>query len=308
MNLLRYTLLLPVLAALAYTSACSGPTGKELDTPTSGQITLAVDASFKPIIASTIATFEDAYPAAKIKPVYTSEGAAFNMLMQDSARMVVASRGLSAQEAAYFAKRQITPHQYPYAVDAVAVVLHRANPDTLLTLDQLKGIVSGQTKTWPGRAEAVQPVADAGSSANLEYLKTRLGVAELPPTLYATGSNESVIDYVAAHPGAIGFIGVGTVADTESPAAQGFVRKIRVASIADAAIARDSNSYQPYQAYLQLKKYPLARTVYIVSREARAGLGTGFAAWALSDKGQRIILKAGLLPKAMPVRIINLGK
>jgi phosphate transport system substrate-binding protein len=38
------------------------------------------------------------------------------------------------------------------------------------------------------------------------------------------------------------------------------------------------------------------------------GLGNGFIAFAASDPGQRIVLKAGLLPAIAPVRIVNFGK
>ena len=78
-------------------------------------------------------------------------------------------------------------------------------------------------------------------------------------------------------------------------------------SLSEEETATEDNAYAPYQAYLQLKKYPLARMLYIVSGEARSGLGTGFASWALSEKGQRIVLKAGLLPATMPVRVVQIN-
>jgi phosphate transport system substrate-binding protein len=56
-----------------------------------------------------------------------------------------------------------------------------------------------------------------------------------------------------------------------------------------------------------LKQYPLRRQVIIISREARTGLGSGFATFVASDKGQRIILKAGMVPAKMPVRIVEVS-
>jgi phosphate transport system substrate-binding protein len=53
------------------------------------------------------------------------------------------------------------------------------------------------------------------------------------------------------------------------------------------------------------RKYPFLRDLYIVSREARAGLGTGFATYVASDDGQRIILRSGLMPATQPVRVIE---
>jgi phosphate transport system substrate-binding protein len=51
----------------------------------------------------------------------------------------------------------------------------------------------------------------------------------------------------------------------------------------------------------------LYRTVYIISREARAGLGSGFTAFVAGDKGQRIILKSGLVPATAPIRIVEIN-
>ena len=50
----------------------------------------------------------------------------------------------------------------------------------------------------------------------------------------------------------------------------------------------------------------MIRTWYIVSREARAGLGTGLASFLASERGQRIILKSGLVPATMPVRLVEI--
>ena len=65
--------------------------------------------------------------------------------------------------------------------------------------------------------------------------------------------------------------------------------------------------YQPYQAYMAQGKYPLLRDVVMISREARSGLASGFMAFVASDKGQRIVLKSGLVPATMPIRIIEVN-
>ena len=58
-------------------------------------------------------------------------------------------------------------------------------------------------------------------------------------------------------------------------------------------------------AYIALKQYPLIREVYMINREGRAGLGTGFVSFVAGDQGQRIIRLMGMLPATMPVRIVK---
>jgi phosphate transport system substrate-binding protein len=36
------------------------------------------------------------------------------------------------------------------------------------------------------------------------------------------------------------------------------------------------------------------------------GLGSGFLTYVANDKGQRVVLKAGLVPATMPVRIVEI--
>jgi len=283
--------------------------GAELDTPISGTIYIAVDEVAMPIIRSTIATFESSYSDAKIKAQVIPQEIGFQLLLRDSVRLVVGSRKLNAQEKAAFAQRTITPHEYVYAQDAVAVIVHPASTDTLMSLSRIARMLNGQETTWPNTNLKVIPVLESGSGANAAFLQEKLKLpASFSKYIYATGSTEKVVAYVAATPGAVGFIGVGYISDSDAPSARGFLKSIKVVSVSETEIATEENSFAPYQAYLQLKKYPLARLLYIVSGEARSGLGTGFAAWALSDKGQRIVLKAGLLPATMPVRVIEVNK
>ena len=63
--------------------------------------------------------------------------------------------------------------------------------------------------------------------------------------------------------------------------------------------ARVDNSYKPFQAYLYYDDYPLARPIYILLNDPRNGLSWGFSNFLQSDRGQRIILKAGLLPEVL---------
>ena len=58
------------VAALVVAVACQerGKDGKLLDTPTSGNIRVAVDETLRPIIAAHIDSFQGLYPAAKVRP------------------------------------------------------------------------------------------------------------------------------------------------------------------------------------------------------------------------------------------------
>ena len=76
-------------------------------------------------------------------------------------------------------------------------------------------------------------------------------------------------------------------------------------SVSNSGHATVANSYKPYQAYLALREYPLTHIVYILVNDPRMGLPTGLMTFLTGDRGQRIILKSGIVPATQPVRLVN---
>ena len=69
--------------------------------------------------------------------------------------------------------------------------------------------------------------------------------------------------------------------------------------------ANNANSYKPYQAYLAMGLYPFTRNVYIISTDPKTGLPSGFTKFVSTDRGQKIILKSGMVPATQVIRIVN---
>lgn len=282
------------------------------DTATSGSISICVDETFKPIMDSQIATFEAIYKNTHILPEYVAEGDAFRKLINDSCRLIVSTRELNENEMKYFESIQLKPKTTKIAKDAIAFICHNQNPDSVLTEEQVLSIFSGKIKQWkdlnPSNGEdEIRIVFDHSNSSTARYMKEELLAGNsLPKNCFATSSNEDVINYCSEHPEALGIIGVGWISDGDDPSSLTFKNKIRVIAIRPANDPESNGkSYKPYQAYIAQQYYPYTRIVYIISREARNGLGSGFTAFVAGDKGQRIILKAGLMPATKPVRIVG---
>ena len=292
------------------------------DTAVSGTIHIAVDEAFLPLLATEITSFQGHYPKARIIPHYVSEKEAFRLLIADSVRMVVSGRTFSEDEKAYFKSIIITPKTLKIATDALGVVLNKSNPDSMLTKKQLIQILTEVDFKWKtlskkGIAKVPELVLDKEGTSNYFALIGLLGIKDEDIKLkriYAGGDRE-VINYVNLHPEAIGFMGVNWISDDDDPTQTKFKNGIQVAYLMSDSIAKllekkpfevNEEYFQPLQAYLAQGFYPLTRDVIVCSREARTGLATGFTAWLAGDKGQRIVLKAGLLPATMPIRIIKI--
>ncbi|WP_201983741.1 PstS family phosphate ABC transporter substrate-binding protein [Hymenobacter rubidus] len=312
-----------VLASALAVVSCNGPGSPGAqDTPTSGTVAVSVDETFAPILQAQIDTFAKLYPNAHVKMSFQPEEKVMLDLINDKVKLAVVSRELNAEEKADFAKQTIVPTTTRIGIDGLAIVLNRNNPDSLLTVAQLADIFTGKTSKWTqisGKKSLtdINVVFDANRSSTARFVRDSVTRgAALTTRVFAATSNPALIDYVATHPNAIGVVGVNWISDRDDPAAMKFANKVRVASITSRPNPKPNDYIQPYQVYLaektpeqmaehpELQNYPLRRNLYVINREARAGLGTGFASFVAGKNGQLIFQKSGLLPAQMQARIM----
>lgn len=274
-----------------------------IDTATYGEISIAADEAFSPIVDAELGMFKAYYKNANIHVKYRSEGESFNLLLKDSVRLIFATRELDTIEKSIFEKIKIIPRINRIAQDGVALIVNLSNKDSLLTMKDLKNIFSGVS------AKYSKIVFDNSNSSNLRFVKEKFNIATLPANVFAAGSNKAVVEYVIQDKNALGVIGGNWISDTDDSTSRSFLKSIRVVSVSNINKPVYPDDYfQPYQAYVATGEYPLIRNLYIISREARVGLGTGFASFVMGDQGQRIILKGGLVPSTMPLRIVKTTK
>jgi phosphate transport system substrate-binding protein len=298
------------IAVLILVTACRDrdKQGRLLDTPTSGFLKIAIDESLRPLMDAEVNVFEALYKHADIESVYYPEAQAIDALMSDSVRLAVVTRRFTQEEKDYFKKIKITPTELDVAISAVALIVHQDNPDTLINIDQIRALLQGKINRWSelgGKNNAgIEIVFDNPNSGLIRHLKDSVAQVEtLPANTFAVKNNEAVIDYVSQNKNALGLIGLEWISDKDDSTSNSFLNRVTVMSVAD-----DSTHFKPYQAYLALKYYPLARRVTMLSREARKGLATGFMAFVASERGQRIVLKAGLVPVTMPLRVVEIDR
>lgn len=301
-------------SAVLLLSSCGGGASTPLDTPTSGTIHITVDESYRPMMEAEIEMFEELYVRAKIKASYTSESKAFEDLIADSSRLIVVNRELNEVERNYFKERKVTPKEIHIANDGLAFIVNLENNTSKLLYSQVKDIFSGNLNSWKQISTAskqgdMKVIFDHAGSGNVRMIQETFGLGDkLPEYCFAVNSNEEVVKFVESNPNSLGIISVNWISDNADSTTIEFKNKIRVLNIGSEGVTdtASGNFYGPYQGYIANKSYPFNRKTYIISREARSGLGTGFASFVASDKGQRIILRAGMVPATAPVRLVNI--
>jgi len=273
-----------------------------VQTRTSGTVKILVDESFSSIIKDQIEVFNGDYKDAAFTVVSGNENKIIPTFLNDSTGVIILSRMLKPEEAKVYRSRNIIPKTSRFAIDGIALITNMANPDTAITVDQVIQILKG---TAPEGSPNL--VFDNAYSSTLRYFKDLAGINELPAKgVYTLEHNNDVIKYVAEHGNYIGIIGVNWLIDknTEMSAYLSRVKTLGVKNLKGKL--GDDGFYQPTQKNLMDATYPFLRNVYIINCEGRDGLGTGFANWLMSQRGQLIVLRSGLGPHKLMPREFNL--
>ncbi|MFD2874606.1 PstS family phosphate ABC transporter substrate-binding protein [Mucilaginibacter ximonensis] len=297
----RAGFLLLSLSALFCLQSCkqkSTPAVQE-DTVNSGTIAIAADESAEAIVEEVAYIFKHFNEKANLQISYQTENTVLRRLLNDSVRFAILTRDLSADEKKILTERTLPPVTQRFAVDAVTLIVNQASADTQMTVSDVKKMLNGQTKT------NVDIVFDNPNSSLVRYLKDFSGNKEFKlKNVFAVKNNKEVIKYISQHPQAIGITGFSWLNDPDKDYADA-VGKVKIVGIRDENSKQAPSQYfKPSQTTLALNQYPFARNLYLVNSTGKMGLGSGFAQFVMSDRGQRIILRSGILPDSIPPRDI----
>ena len=287
-----------------FASCKDKPKNGRTDTYSSGTIKFVSDESFSPIIDEQREIFEFVYPKAKLVPIYTNELDGVNMLMKEQVYLAITSRNFTDKEVANLEARRFQPIAIPLAFDGLALIVNNSNPDTIISVNDIKQILSGKVAKWKAlypnsKLDSIEVAFDNKQSSTVHYCVDSLlgGKPINSPNIYAVDKSAEVIDFVEKHPNAIGIIGSNWLNDKRDTTNVTFKRNIRVMGVSRIHPATVESSWKPYQYYLWNGNYPLVRTIYALLNDPRHGLPWGFANFMSADsRGQGIFFKAGLLP------------
>lgn len=293
---------LSFLFLLAVLGACNSKKPNEVEqTRTSGTVKLLVDETFGPVVEDQLSVFNDEYPDAKFTIVKGSESKIIPTFLNDSIRVMIASRLLTKEEKQGYLNKGIQIKTSRFAVDGIALITNKNNNDSTISVIEVVDILKGTS------ASGKKLVFDNAYSSTIRYFKALAKVTDLPSEgVYTLKTNNDVITYIANNKDYIGVVGVNWLISDNSAVADD-IDKIKIMGVKNIAGHKgDDQFYKPVQANLINGIYPFLRNVYIHDGEGRNGLGTGFASWLNSHTGQLIVLKSGLGPHKIEPREINL--
>lgn len=277
-------------------------------------VKVAVDETFKPILDNIIQSFGMAHPEANMKPQYVSEDEAIRMLVNDSIRCIVVTRKLNPNERTLIESHRLGVTQSMIASDAIALIVNKECKDSLITLDEIKGIVTGKITRWEQLSNSkhqkgeLKLVFDNSGSSTVRYMKDSLcNGQDLKGNVYASEekTNQSVIDMVEADPKIIGIVGANWLKGANDNALADFSKlAFNVMRVTRYSDIERSKYVRPYQYYIATADYPLLRSVYIIHTDPRSrSMLKNFFFYTKGQKGQTIICNNSQLLPITPVEV-----
>lgn len=274
-------------------ASCSGGSQRmDIDREDSGTIYISVDESFRPVIDSEIQVYEALHPKTRIIAEYKPESECFNDFKKDSTRMIIVTRTLTTEEEKYYKEHvYFYPSSGKVAYDAIAAVVSKKSSDTVLYRATLRSILDGSA----GGDKKVVFDGVSGSSV-LRFVKDSIlrGKPIDTSRVYGVNGSEEVLKRVENDKDLIGFVGVSWIGNPEDTAQLSFLMKLNIVSI-DCSCP-EKTFVKPYQYNILSGRYPFIRGVYYILKENYSGLGSAFANFLESERGQLIFKRAYLGP------------
>lgn len=298
-----------LLGALLCLYSCATPNISG-DWRFSDDVYAAIDETFRPIMDEVLDAFCKQHVEAADSVLYVSEDSAFRMLLADSVRCIVATRKVSDAERHIIESHDLGVEQALIATDAFALITNAENTDTLITVDDLRDIVSGKITRWEQLRHATRSgelslVFDASGSSTVRYMRDSLANGrELRGNLYAQGSNDSVLACVHRDPDVIGVIGTSWLKRPGEPVLTDFSRL----DVNVLKVTRDTDDnpvgFRPYQYRIATGEYPLLRSVYVINTDPRKESNVRlFYFFLKGQKGQTIICNGSQMLPYSPVQV-----
>ena len=273
-----------------------------------GNIDFCCDESYANVLAQQVFVFTRTNPGAFIDMTRCTERDALNALLEDSVRLITMTRRLTASEKNRILENQLNCNETHIAVDAIAFVVNKNNPDSILTVENIRSILTGEVTQWSelfpqSKLGKIQVIFDNRNSSTVRYAVDSICA---PEALYngvaAVDNTLQVVNEVSKRRNAIGVIGAGWInaLDSAEVRVRDRVSPVRVKKTPDA------KAFGPFQAYIASADYPYFRSIYMINTESNNGLCTGFTIFVAGQRGQKIFEKSNISPARIEERVINL--
>jgi len=285
---------LSLLALAAGAVACGGGGGQTAAKPARTVIQNKGSDTMVNVAQVWAEEYRKVAPDVEVEVSGGGSGVGIAALLKGAVDVANASRDLKPSEAEQAQKNTgKKPAGFTVGFDALAVYVHKDNPLSEITLEQLTELYAegGKTTRWseigvkiPGvKDDTIVRVSRQSSSGTYEFFREHaLGNRDFRMGSRDLNGSKEVVELVGSTLTAIGYSGMGY--------ATAAVKMVKVTS------KPGSPAIAPTVAAVHDKTYPLARSLHVYTLGEPQGAVKQYIDWILSDAGQKVVEDAGYVP------------
>lgn len=245
------------------------------------KITISGSTTVLPLAQKAAEEYMKRYPGVRISVAGTGSGDGIRSLIDGTADIGDSSRDLKAKETAMAAKQGVKLSKHEVALDCIVPIVHPSNPVESLSIEDLRAIYIGKVRNWNqvgGADRRMIAISRDSSSGTFEvWNKIVLGKGmRVRPDAQLQASNGAVAQAVAGNKYAIGYVGLGYLNKQ--------VKAVKVNGIAASKQSAQNGTY------------PIARGLYMFTREKPSLATQAFIKFVLGPQGQEIAAQEGFVP------------
>lgn len=265
----------------------------------------AADESLSPIIDEQLDIYNMRSKRDSIHGLYINEQDAIDSLLEMKTWLVFTTRSLTQNELDILKSKQLRARIYPLAYEGLTLISNRENPDSLISVEAFKKILTGEITTWKqlypqSPLDSIRVAFDNPRSSTVRFCVDSILQGQTMKTdgnVRAVQTSRQVVDYVERHKNAIGIVGSIWLNDQRDTTNLVYGRNIRVMRVSNSTEPTLQNSYDPSQWNIAYAYYPFIRTIYALLTDPRStGVARGFGNFCDQRDGQLIFFNAGLFP------------
>ncbi|MDX2301224.1 MAG: PstS family phosphate ABC transporter substrate-binding protein [Microscillaceae bacterium] len=242
--------------------------------------------SVLPISQREAEAFMEQNPQAGVTVTGGGSGVGIAALIDGTTHIAMSSREIKIGEKLRLKDKNRTLREVTIAYDALALVVHPANPIKALKREDIEKIYTGKIDNWKdlgGKDQKIVAYARESSSGTYEYFKEAvLDRKEYASSVRSLTSNGAIIQSVGQAEGALGYIGLAYL----NPK----VKAIQV------SFDKGKNFVDPSFENAKNKIYPISRPLYYYFVQESQSLVQPYLDFAFSGRGQKIITDIGYVP------------
>ncbi|GIW72049.1 MAG: phosphate ABC transporter substrate-binding protein [Planctomycetota bacterium] len=268
-----------LLAVLAGAVALGAHGGRCRGAGAGARLVATGSSTLAPLMAEIGKRFEAHHPGVRVDVQAGGSSRGVQDVLAGMAGLGLVSRPLLGAEAAQL-------RAFALARDGIALIAHATNPLPGLSTPQVRAIFRGQLTRWEqlgGRPGPITVVSKAAGRGTLLVFLEHFGLQAAEIRAQAlVGDNEHGVKTVAANPGAIGYVSIGT-------AAADVRRGVPIKLLALDGVV-------PSAEQIAAGRYPLVRPLLLVTRGEPGGLVRELLDFARAEGVDDLVRTQGFVP------------